>query len=95
MPFGKFNGVNFKPIFFNESFSPRRRHVMLLRAGGPTQTGHGPISDKGDVLEMIALRGVGSLYLYEPEADDLAITEVMVLSCPVRKKGAVMYWNKN
>ena len=79
MPFGKFNGVNFKPIFFNESFSPRRRHVMLLRAGGPTQTGHGPISDKGDVLEMIALRGVGSLCLYEPEADDLAIAQVMVL----------------
>lgn len=34
MPFGKFNGVNFKAIFFNESFSPRRRHVMPLQAGG-------------------------------------------------------------
>ena len=34
MPYGKFNGVNFKPIFFNESFSPRRRLFMLLRAGG-------------------------------------------------------------
>ena len=31
----------------------------------PAQTGHGPISDKGDVLEMIA--------------DDLAVAEVMVL----------------
>ena len=31
----------------------------------PTQTGNGPISDKGDVLKMIA--------------DDLAIAEVMVL----------------
>ena len=38
----------------------------------PTQTGHGPLTDKGDVLEMIA--------------HDLAIAEVMVLSCPVRKK---------
>ncbi len=28
---------------------------------------------------MIALRGVGSLCLYEPEAHDLAIAEVMVL----------------
>ena len=34
MPFGKFNGVNFEAVFFNESFSPRRRHVMPLRAGG-------------------------------------------------------------
>ena len=34
MPFGKFNGVNFKAVFFNESFSPRRRRVMPLRAGG-------------------------------------------------------------
>ena len=31
----------------------------------PTQTGHGPLTDKGDVLEMIA--------------HDLAIAEVMVL----------------
>ena len=45
----------------------------------PAQTGNGPISDKGDVLKMIALRGVGSLCLYEPEADDLTIAEVMVL----------------
>ena len=59
---------------------------MPLRAGGPPQTGNGPLLDKSDVLEMIALRGVGSLCLYEPEADDLTITEVMVLSCPVRKK---------
>ena len=51
----------------------------------PTQTGHGPVIDKSDVLEMIALRGVGSLCLYEPEADDLPIAKVMVLSCPVRK----------
>ena len=45
----------------------------------PTQTGHGPLIDKGDVLKMIALRGVGSLGLYEPEADDLPIAEIMVL----------------
>ena len=45
----------------------------------PAQTGNGPPIDKGDVLEMIALRGVGSLCLYEPEADDLTIAEVMVL----------------
>ena len=45
----------------------------------PSQTGHGPVIDKSDVLEMIALRGVGSLCLYEPDADDLTITEVMVL----------------
>jgi len=45
----------------------------------PSQTGHGPVIDKSDVLEMIALRGVGSLYLYEPEAHDLAIAEIMVL----------------
>ena len=31
----------------------------------PAQTGHGPLIDKGDVLEMIALRGVGSLCLYD------------------------------
>ena len=60
----------------------------------PTQTGHGLVINKGDVLEMIALRGVGSLCLYEPEADNLTIAEVMVLSCPVRKKGEVMYWSK-
>ena len=45
----------------------------------PAQTGNGPPIDKGDVLEMIALRGVGPLCLYEPEADDLTIAEVMVL----------------
>ena len=45
----------------------------------PAQTGNGPISDKGDVLKMIALRGLGSLCLYEPEADNLTIAEVMVL----------------
>ena len=45
----------------------------------PAQTGNGPITDKGDVLKMIALRGVGSLSLYEPEADDLTIAQVMVL----------------
>ena len=28
---------------------------------------------------MIALRGVGSLRLYEPEADNLAIAQVMIL----------------
>ena len=59
--------------------SPRRRPVIPLRAGGPAQTGNGPISDKGDVFKMIALRGVGSLCLYEPEADDLTIAQVMVL----------------
>jgi hypothetical protein len=45
----------------------------------PAQAGHGPFIDKSDVLEMVALRGVGSLCLYEPEADDLTISEVMVL----------------
>ena len=38
----------------------------------PSQTGHGPVIDKSDVLEMIA--------------HDLPIAEIMVLSCPVRKK---------
>ena len=56
----------------------------------PPQTGHGPVIDKSDVLEMIALRGVGALCLYEPEADDLTIAEVMVLACPVRKQGEGM-----
>lgn len=51
----------------------------------PTQTGNRPLIDKCDILKMVALRGVGSLCLYESEADDLAITEVMVLSCPVRE----------
>ena len=38
----------------------------------PPQTGNRPLIDKSDVLEMIA--------------DDLTKAEVMVLSCPVRKK---------
>jgi len=45
----------------------------------PPQTGNRPLIDKSDVLEMIALRDVGYLCLYEPETDDLTITEVMVL----------------
>ena len=45
----------------------------------PAQTGNRPLIDKSDVLEMIALRGVGLLCLYEPEADDLTKAEVMVL----------------
>ena len=43
---------------------------------------------------MIALRGVGSLCLYEPEADDLTIAQVMVLSCPVRKQEEGMCWSR-
>ncbi len=38
----------------------------------PAQAGNRSITDKGDVLKMIA--------------DDLTIAQVMVLSCPVRKK---------
>ena len=55
-----------------------------LRAGGPAHAGHGSMADIGDVLKMVALRGVGLLCLYEPEAHDLTIAQVMVLSCPVR-----------
>ena len=45
----------------------------------PAQTGNGPLLDKGDVLKVIALRGVGLLCLNEPEAHDLTKAEVMVL----------------
>ena len=31
MPFGKFNGVNFKPIFFNESFQQIQRVIVGLK----------------------------------------------------------------
>ena len=45
----------------------------------PAQAGNGPSSDKGDVLEMIALRGVGLLCFYEPVVEDLTVAEIMVL----------------